>query len=189
MRHAASRSAWSPLAGCESWSRALRQAQWLADASSDGDSEIVSYWRGEAAKLLAPLLPRRRARRAGMSTVLGWIDTQEERAVSAILSVASPALPGRSSKRSRSWTHATEARPTCRPVRSSPPTATRRSSRTPEPTSRRSAGGCSPARPRHPCGRTGVTDRVSSSLSVDDARRDSGEPARTQGGPSADPIS
>src|SRR4051812_23181346 len=47
---------WTPLAGCHEWSYALRQAQWLADATQEGDSEIASYWRGEAAKLLAPLL-------------------------------------------------------------------------------------------------------------------------------------
>jgi type IV secretory pathway TraG/TraD family ATPase VirD4 len=81
--------AWSPLAGCESWSGALRQAQWLADASSDGDSEIASYWRGEAAKLLAPLLHAAALGERDMSTVLGWVDTQEERVVSAILSAAS----------------------------------------------------------------------------------------------------
>jgi type IV secretion system protein VirD4 len=80
--------AWSPLAGCESWSGALRQAQWLADASSDGDSEIARYWRGEAAKLLAPLLHAAALGGREMPTVLGWVDAQETRAVLTILSAA-----------------------------------------------------------------------------------------------------
>lgn len=80
--------AWSPLAGCESWSGALRQAQWLADASSDGDSEIARYWRGEAAKLLAPLLHAAALRGHDMPTVLGWVDAQETRGVLTILSAA-----------------------------------------------------------------------------------------------------
>ncbi|MCW2992568.1 MAG: type secretory system conjugative transfer family protein [Conexibacter sp.] len=80
--------AWSPLAGCETWSGALRQAQWLADASSDGDSEIARYWRGEAAKLLAPLLHAAALGAHDMTTVLGWVDAQETRAVLTILSTA-----------------------------------------------------------------------------------------------------
>jgi type IV secretion system protein VirD4 len=80
--------AWSPLAGCETWSGALRQAQWLADASSDGDSEIARYWRGEAAKLLAPLLHAAALGGQDMPTVLGWVDAQETRAVLTILSAA-----------------------------------------------------------------------------------------------------
>ena len=34
---------WTPLAGCTDWSFALRQAQWLANASQDGDSEIEKF--------------------------------------------------------------------------------------------------------------------------------------------------
>lgn len=77
--------AWSPLAGCETWSGALRQAQWLADASSDGDAEIARYWRGEAAKLLAPLLHAAACAQRDMSAVLAWVDAQETRAVTTIL--------------------------------------------------------------------------------------------------------
>lgn len=68
---------WSPLTGCRDWSYALRQAQWLADASSDGGSEIARYWRGEAAKLLAPLLHAAVLADAGMPDVLTWVDAQE----------------------------------------------------------------------------------------------------------------
>ncbi|HET6507389.1 MAG TPA: type IV secretory system conjugative DNA transfer family protein [Baekduia sp.] len=79
---------WSPLAGCERWSGALRQAQWLADASSDGDSEIARYWRGEAAKLLAPLLHAAALGQRDMATVLAWVDAQETRTVTTILNAA-----------------------------------------------------------------------------------------------------
>jgi type IV secretion system protein VirD4 len=76
---------WSPSAGCEDWSQALRRAQWLADASADGDSEIARYWRGEAAKLLAPLLHAAALEGEPMTTVLAWLDTKEVRVPNQIL--------------------------------------------------------------------------------------------------------
>jgi type IV secretion system protein VirD4 len=90
---------WSPLEGCENWSGALRQAQWLADASSEGDSEIARYWRGEAAKLLAPLLHAAALANRDMTAVLGWVDAQETRAVTTILN-AGQAVPAREQLRS-----------------------------------------------------------------------------------------
>ncbi len=68
---------WDPLDACTDWSTALRQATWLADATQQGDSEIASYWRGEAAKLLAPLLHAAAIDERPISAVLGWLDTQE----------------------------------------------------------------------------------------------------------------
>ena len=68
---------WDPLDGCTDWSGALRQATWLADATQQGNSEIASYWRGEAAKLLAPLLHAAALDQQPISVVLGWLDTQE----------------------------------------------------------------------------------------------------------------
>ena len=68
---------WDPLDGCTDWSGALRQATWLADATQQGDSEIASYWRGEAAKLLAPLLHAAAITEQPISVVLGWLDTQD----------------------------------------------------------------------------------------------------------------
>src|SRR4051812_17446335 len=65
---------WSPSAGCEDWPQALRRAQWLADASADGDSEIARYWRGEAAKLLAPLLHAAALEGESMTSVLAWLE-------------------------------------------------------------------------------------------------------------------
>ena len=67
---------WDPLDGCAEWSRALQQATWLADATQQGDSEIASYWRGEAAKLLAPLLHAAAIDDRPITTVLAWLDTQ-----------------------------------------------------------------------------------------------------------------
>jgi type IV secretion system protein VirD4 len=90
---------WSPLDGCESWSGALRQAQWLADASSDGDAEIARYWRGEAAKLLAPLLHAAALAERDMTSVLTWVDAQETRAVTTILN-AGQAVAAREQLRS-----------------------------------------------------------------------------------------
>ncbi|MBI5105910.1 MAG: type IV secretory system conjugative DNA transfer family protein [Solirubrobacterales bacterium] len=77
--------AWSPTFGCEDWSSALRQAQWLADASSDGDSEIARYWRGEAAKLLAPLLHAAALEGSAMTEVLHWLDAQDVKKPTTIL--------------------------------------------------------------------------------------------------------
>lgn len=69
-------SCWTPLFGCADWSYALRQAQWLADATQDGESEIARYWRGEAAKLLAPLLHAAALGRRSIGDVLTWLDRQ-----------------------------------------------------------------------------------------------------------------
>jgi len=83
---------WDPLHGCEDWSRCLRQGQWLADATQDGDSEVASYWRGEAAKLLAPLLHAAVLDDRRIDAVLEWLDTQEAREPARILKAAgSPA--------------------------------------------------------------------------------------------------
>lgn len=81
-------SRWTPVAGCQSWSQALRQAQWLADASADGDSEIARYWRGEAAKLLAPLLHAAAIERREITEILAWVDAQEVKRPTAILLAA-----------------------------------------------------------------------------------------------------
>lgn len=67
---------WTPLTGCEDWQTALAQAQWLADAAQEGDSEIATYWRGEAARLLAPLLHAAALGQGGIEHVLEWLDSQ-----------------------------------------------------------------------------------------------------------------
>lgn len=68
---------WDPLRHCSDWSHALRQARWLADATQEGDSEIASYWRGESARLLAPLLHAAALERMSLADVLAWLDTQD----------------------------------------------------------------------------------------------------------------
>ena len=68
---------WNPLAGCADWRYALRQARWLADSAEDGDSQIARYWRGEAAKLLAPLIHAAACADLGISVVREWIDMQD----------------------------------------------------------------------------------------------------------------
>src|SRR4051812_29287253 len=70
---------WTPLAGCEDWDYALQQAQWLADAvdeGSNGGGDVARFWRGEAAKLLAPLLHAAALAGESMATVLRWVDAQ-----------------------------------------------------------------------------------------------------------------
>jgi type IV secretion system protein VirD4 len=67
---------WTPIVGCSDWSHALRQAQWLADASANNDSAVARYWQGEAAKLLAPLLHAAALIQADIDTVLEWVDTK-----------------------------------------------------------------------------------------------------------------
>jgi type IV secretion system protein VirD4 len=72
-------ASWSPLLGCADWSHSMRQAQWLADATEEGGSEIARYWRGEAAKLLAPLLHAAAIEHLSIAHVLAWLDVQETR--------------------------------------------------------------------------------------------------------------
>ena len=79
---------WDPLDRCDGWSAALRQSQWLADATQEGDSEIAGYWRGEAAKLLAPLLHAAALDNQRIDAVLAWLDAQETQEPSKILRAA-----------------------------------------------------------------------------------------------------
>jgi len=79
---------WNPLRGCDDWSYALAQAQWMADSSGEGDSEIAAYWRGEAAKFLAPLLHAATLDAGTMSRVLAWVDGQNAAEPTKILTDA-----------------------------------------------------------------------------------------------------
>lgn len=78
-------AAWTPLTGCESWQHALSQAQWLADAAQQGDSEIATYWRGEAARLLAPLLHAAALAEGSIGHVLEWVDSQDTASPAKVL--------------------------------------------------------------------------------------------------------
>lgn len=79
---------WTPLHGCDDWSFSLRTAHWLADATQQGDSEIASYWRGEAAKLLAPLLHAAALSGASMAEVLEWVDSRNTKKAALKLAAA-----------------------------------------------------------------------------------------------------
>ncbi len=76
---------WSPVRHCEDWAVGLKQAHWLAEASQRGDSEAGVYWRGEAGKLLAPLLHAAALGDRGIGDVVRWLDTQDELQPKAIL--------------------------------------------------------------------------------------------------------
>jgi type IV secretion system protein VirD4 len=76
---------WDPLHGCEEWSRSLREAQWLADSTQDGDNEVARFWRGEAAKLLAPLMHAAALEAERVDAVITWLDTQEAKEPARIL--------------------------------------------------------------------------------------------------------
>jgi len=77
---------WTPLDGCADWSRALSVATWLADATQDGDSEIARYWRGEASKLLAPLLHAAALSKKGsIADVITWLDLHDTTAATRVL--------------------------------------------------------------------------------------------------------
>lgn len=85
---------WTPLSGCRDWQHALAQAQWLADAAQEGDSELASYWRGEAARVLAPLLHAAAETDLGIQDVVEWVDQQDAAAPARALEIlgAEPAL-------------------------------------------------------------------------------------------------
>jgi hypothetical protein len=81
----ASSALWTPTECCEEWGAALLRAQWPADAVQEGESEIAAYWRGEAAKLLAPLLHAAAVDERPVDEVLVWVDSQEAKIPGAIL--------------------------------------------------------------------------------------------------------
>lgn len=68
-------SGWTPLAGCRTWSGALRRAKWIVGTNPDaGDHEAARFWNGVAAKLIAPLLHAAALDGNGMVDVLAWLD-------------------------------------------------------------------------------------------------------------------
>ncbi len=81
-------STWSPLASCTTWTGASQMAGWLtaaAGASNGGDGSHERFWTPLARKLLAPLLFAAGATGLGMSDVVRWIDTQEDKEVTDLL--------------------------------------------------------------------------------------------------------
>jgi len=80
---------WNPLEGCETWSRALRQAHWLTDAASKPGpgNHVEEFWAGEASKLLAPLLHAAAlaGRGASIGRVVSWLEAEDRTAPVDIL--------------------------------------------------------------------------------------------------------
>ncbi len=81
------RAGWSPLSQAIEWGGARKVASWLCKANkaagnnlSDGD-----FWFSAAEKLMSPYLFAAAVGGKDMSTILRWIDTQEEREVLSIL--------------------------------------------------------------------------------------------------------
>jgi len=78
-------SVWNPTERCDEWKMALLRAQWLADAVQERESEIAAYWRGEAAKLIAPLLHAAALDERPVADILAWVDAQDAKTPGAIL--------------------------------------------------------------------------------------------------------
>jgi type IV secretion system protein VirD4 len=81
------RAGWSPLSQAIDWGGARKVASWLCKANkaagnnlSDGD-----FWFSAAEKMMSPYLFAAATGGKDMSTILRWIDTQEEREVMNIL--------------------------------------------------------------------------------------------------------
>jgi type IV secretion system protein VirD4 len=73
-------SAWTPLAGCESWAGARRTAAWLAEGASANKRGLADadFWYSTAAKLLAPMFFAAVTSGRTIGDVIAWLDTQEE---------------------------------------------------------------------------------------------------------------
>jgi type IV secretion system protein VirD4 len=90
----ATRSGWTPLTGCEVWTRACRVAADLCEAAkSDGTTADGEFWYAAAAKLLAPLFVAGALEARPMADIVRWVDTQETGEVAAILERASTPEP------------------------------------------------------------------------------------------------
>ena len=79
------RSAWTPLAGCDTWRGALRTAAWMAQAARDRQLGENDFWSANAAKLLAPLMFAAQAAELTISEVVRWVDVQDTADVALLL--------------------------------------------------------------------------------------------------------
>ena len=79
------RSAWTPLAGCDTWRGALRTAAWMAQAARDRQLGENDFWSANAAKLLAPLMFAAQAAELTISDVVRWVDVQDTGDVALLL--------------------------------------------------------------------------------------------------------
>ena len=78
---------WTPLTGCEDWQHSIVQAKWLADAAQEGESELASFWRDEASRLLAPLLHAAAQTELDIQNVVEWVDQQDTATPTEVLTI------------------------------------------------------------------------------------------------------
>lgn len=77
---------WSPLAGCGTWSDALRTAAWLSEASqATAGVTDADYWQTQGRSALAPHLFAAAVGGSTMRDLHRWIVTQEQDAVRSAL--------------------------------------------------------------------------------------------------------
>jgi type IV secretion system protein VirD4 len=78
---------WSPLAGCRTWSGALRTASAMAEAAQArlGSGSESGYWYEQAARGLAPYLHAAAISGRHMRDVVRWVDMQDETESAAAL--------------------------------------------------------------------------------------------------------
>lgn len=65
----------TPLSGCGTWQESREMAHWLcAAARPTGEIQEASFWYGQAAKLLAPMLHSARNQGLTIDEVVNWLD-------------------------------------------------------------------------------------------------------------------
>jgi len=81
------RAGWSPLSQAIDWSGARKVSSWLCKANKSAGSNLSDgdFWFSAAEKMMSPYLFAAAVGGKDMSTILRWIDTQEEREVMSIL--------------------------------------------------------------------------------------------------------
>jgi type IV secretion system protein VirD4 len=83
---------WSPLASCSTWAGAQQMAVMLANAIEQTPTEEQRpehrFWKTMGTKFLAPMLYAAATKGLSMAEVLHWLDSREDKEISAILEVA-----------------------------------------------------------------------------------------------------
>lgn len=81
------RAGWSPLSQAIDWGGARKVSSWLCKANKSAGNNLSDgdFWFSAAEKMMSPYLFAAATGGKDMSTILRWIDTQEEREVMAIL--------------------------------------------------------------------------------------------------------
>ena len=81
------RAGWSPLSQAIDWGGARKVSSWLCKANKSAGNNLSDgdFWFSAAEKMMSPYLFAAAVGGKDMSTILRWIDTQEEREVMSIL--------------------------------------------------------------------------------------------------------